>query len=150
MNSAPAPWPDDRVILYDGACVLCSGWVRFVVHRDAARQFRFTPIESPYGKAMADALNIDPANPDTNAVIMDGRALRRSDAALAVVSALPGWRWTRLLRIVPRGVRDALYDIVARNRYRLFGRNDFCDLGGADLEGRVLTCTANREPAASS
>lgn len=99
---------------------------------------------------MAHALNIDPADPDTNAVIIDGRALRRSDAALAVASALPGWRWTGLLRIVPRGVRDAVYDIIARNRCRLFGRNDFCDLGGADLEGRVLTSTENREPAASS
>src|SRR3978361_1287821 len=58
-------WPDDGVILYDGVCVLCSGWMRFVLRR--ARLFRFTPIQSDYGRALARALGIDPADPDTNA-----------------------------------------------------------------------------------
>jgi predicted DCC family thiol-disulfide oxidoreductase YuxK len=92
-------WPDDGVILFDGVCVLCSGWVRFVAQRDVARRFRFTPIESPYGRSLAETLGIDPADPDTNAVILEGRALRRSDAALAVLSALPGWGWVSALRL---------------------------------------------------
>lgn len=146
MSPEHAPWPDDYVILYDGACVLCSRWVRFVARRDSACRFRFTPIESPYGRTLARALGIDPIEPDTNAVIINSLALRRSDAALAVASALPGWRWVRFLRIVPRGMRNFVYDIVARNRYGLFGRNDFCDLGGAALEGRVLTCASDSIP----
>jgi predicted DCC family thiol-disulfide oxidoreductase YuxK len=62
-------WPDDDVILYDGACVFCSRWVRFVAARDVARRFRFTAIQSGYGTRLAQAIDIDPDDPDTNAVI---------------------------------------------------------------------------------
>jgi len=132
-------WPDDGVILYDGVCVLCSGWVRFIVNRDAARRFRFTPIQSAYGRQFAITLGIDPDDPDTNAVVLDGRALRRSDAALAVVGALPGWGWVSAVRVVPRPVRDAVYTAIARTRYQVFGRHDVCDLGEPSLADRVIT-----------
>jgi predicted DCC family thiol-disulfide oxidoreductase YuxK len=138
MTAARRDWPDDDVILYDGVCVLCSGWVRFVTRRDVTRRFRFTPIQSPYGRALARALGIDPDEPDTNAVILDGQALRRSDAALAVVSTLPGWAWVRVLCCVPQPLRDLVYTLIARNRYRIFGRHDVCDLGGAALAGRII------------
>jgi predicted DCC family thiol-disulfide oxidoreductase YuxK len=136
-NRMPVAWPDDAIILYDGVCVLCSGWVRFIVRRDQARRFRFTPIQSPYGRALAQVLGIDPENPDTNAVILDGQAWRRSDAALRVVSSLPGWSWARGLRWVPRPLRDLVYRAIARNRYRLFGRHAVCDIGAGTA--RVIT-----------
>lgn len=142
----PSAWPDDGIILFDGVCVLCSGWVRFVATRDAARRFRFTPIQSPYGRHLAETLGIDPGDPDTNAVVLHGRALRRSDAALAVVATLPGWGWTRALRLVPRPVRDAGYALIARNRYRLFGRRDACDLGGAALADRIVEAMSDQVP----
>ena len=132
-------WPDDGVILYDGVCVLCSGWVRFIVKRDVAHRFRFTPIQSAYGRQLAITLGIDPDDPDTNAVVLDGRALRRSDAALAVVGALPGWGWVSAVRVVPRPVRDAVYTAIARTRYQVFGRHDVCDLGEPSLADRVIT-----------
>src|ERR1700761_407664 len=90
-------WPDDDVILFDGVCVFCSHWVRFVVARDKAVRFRFTPIQSPYGTRLALALGIDPNDPDTNAVIHDGIAHVKSDGALTVLSCLPGWSWVRVL-----------------------------------------------------
>ncbi len=138
-NRAPSTWPDDGVILYDGVCVLCSGWMRFVLRRDVERLFRFTPIQSEYGRALALALNIDPGDPDTNAVVWRGMAYRRSDAALTVVAQLAGWGWVRFLRIVPRVLRDAIYRLVARTRYRVWGRHQACDLGGADYASRVIT-----------
>ena len=138
MSAELPSWPDDGIILYDGVCVLCSGWVRFVAARDVARRFRFTPIESPYGRRLAVALGIDPEDPDTNALILDGRALRRSDAALAVISSLPGWAWVKMLAIVPRALRDAVYTVIARTRYRVFGRHATCDLGGSSLADRVV------------
>jgi predicted DCC family thiol-disulfide oxidoreductase YuxK len=138
MTQDSRVWPEDGVILFDGVCVLCSGWVRFVAKRDVARRFRFTPIQSPYGRRLAMRLGIDPEDPDTNAVILNGRALRRSDAALAVVSTLPGWSWVSALHIVPRAVRDVVYTAIARNRYRLFGRHDACDLAGTSLANRIL------------
>jgi predicted DCC family thiol-disulfide oxidoreductase YuxK len=138
VEAAARVWPDDGVILYDGVCVLCSAWVRFVVKRDVARRFRFTPIQSPYGRALATKLGIDPDDPDTNAVVLGGRALRRSDAALAVVATLPGWSWVKALRLVPRVLRDAVYVLIARTRYRVFGRHEACDLGGRSLADRII------------
>ena len=91
------PWPDDDVILYDGVCVFCSRWIRFVAARDKARRFRFTAIQSGYGTRLAQAFGIDPDDPDTNAVIHGGVAYFKSDAALTVLSNLPGWGWVRAL-----------------------------------------------------
>jgi predicted DCC family thiol-disulfide oxidoreductase YuxK len=89
--SAANNWPDDDVILYDGVCVFCSRWIRFVAARDKARRFRFTAIQSGYGTRLAQAFGIDPADPDTNAVIHGGVAYLKSDGALIVLGALPGW-----------------------------------------------------------
>jgi predicted DCC family thiol-disulfide oxidoreductase YuxK len=131
-------WPDDDVILYDGVCVFCSRWVRFVIARDQERRFRFTPIQSAYGTRLAQAFGIDPDDPDTNAVVHGGRAHLKSDAALTVLSSLPGWSWTRALFAVPKPLRDAVYSLMARNRYRIFGRYDVCFVPDAELRERVL------------
>ena len=139
MNSGPArPWPEDDVILYDGVCGLCSRWIRFVATRDVKRRFRFTAIQSPYGTRLAQAFGIDPQDPDSNAVIHGGVARFKSDAALTVLSLLPRWRWVRLLRLVPKPLRDAAYDLVARNRYRIFGRYEECLIGDAEFRKRVM------------
>ncbi len=135
---APQSWPDDGVILYDGVCIFCSRWVRFVATRDVAKRFRFTAIQSDYGRRLAQTLGIDAASPDTNAVVLNGRSLFKSDAAIAVISSLPYWRWVRALKLVPKSLRDAVYDLVARNRYRIFGTSSACYLGDASFSSRVL------------
>src|SRR3954466_16227463 len=115
-------WPDDDVILYDGVCVFCRRWVCFFAFGNPNRRFRFTAIQSDYGSRLAQAFGIDPDDPDTNAVVHGGGAYFKSDAALTVLSHLPGWRWTRVLRWVPKALRDVVYGFVARNRYRIFGK----------------------------
>lgn len=131
-------WPDDDVILYDGVCVFCSRWIRFVATRDVERRFRFTAIQSGYGIRLAQAFGIDPADPDTNAVVHGGRTYVRSDAALTVLSHLPGWRWTRALFAVPKLLRDAVYNVVARNRYRIFGKYEACFVPDEAMKARVM------------
>ncbi len=131
-------WPDDDVILFDGVCIFCSRWVRFVAQRDTARRFRFTPIQSDYGTRLARTFGIDPDDPDTNAVIHGGEVFLKSDAALTVLSQLPGWRWTRVLLAVPKPLRNAVYGLIARNRYRIFGKYDACFVPDADLRARVI------------
>jgi predicted DCC family thiol-disulfide oxidoreductase YuxK len=131
-------WHDDDVILFDGVCVFCSHWVRFVADRDKQRRFRFTTIQSAYGTRLAKAVGIDPSDPDTNAVIHGGTAYKKSDAALTVLSLLPGWRFVRLFFAVPKPLRDAVYNLVARNRYRIFGKFDACIVPDASLRARVL------------
>jgi predicted DCC family thiol-disulfide oxidoreductase YuxK len=133
-----SPWPDDDVILYDGVCVFCSRWVRFIAAHDVGRRFRFTAIQSSYGTRLAHAFGIDPHDPDTNAVIHGGVVFFKSDAALTVLSSLPGWGWTRFVRLAPKPLRDAVYNLVARNRYRIFGRYDACFVPNAELRARVL------------
>ena len=131
-------WPDDDVILYDGVCVFCSRWIRFVAARDRDRRFRFTAIQSDYGARLARTFGIDPEDPDTNAVIHGGAAYVRSDAALTVLSNLPGWRWARVLFAVPKPLRDAVYNLVAKNRYRIFGKYDACFMPDAEMRERVM------------
>ena len=131
-------WPDDDVILYDGVCVFCSRWVRFVAARDRDRRFRFTAIQSDYGARLARTFGIDPEDPDTNAVIHGGAAYVRSDAALTVLSNLPGWRWARVLFAVTKPLRDAVYNLVAKNRYRIFGKYDACFMPDEGMRERVM------------
>jgi predicted DCC family thiol-disulfide oxidoreductase YuxK len=131
-------WPDDDVILYDGVCVFCSRWIRFVAARDVNGRFRFTAIQSSYGTRLAQAFGIDPDDPDTNAVIHGGVAHFKSDGALTVLSALPGWGWVRALRLVPKPLRDAVYNLVARNRYRIFGKYEECFVLDAGFRERVM------------
>lgn len=131
-------WPDDEVILYDGVCVFCSRWIHFVATRDVAHRFRFTAIQSDYGTRLANAFGINPSDPDTNAVIHGGKACFKSDAALTVLGALPGWGWTRVLFGVPKLFRDAVYNLVARNRYRIFGKYDECFVPDAAMRARVM------------
>src|SRR4029453_5573294 len=138
-------WADDDVILYDGVCVFCSRWIRFVATRDAARRFRFTAIQSPYGTRLAQAFGIDPKDPDTNAVVHGGGAYFKSDAALTVLSALPGWGWVRVLFAVPKPLRNAVYSLVARNRYRIFGKYD----EGFVPDGEMREGGVEKEPGAS-
>ena len=131
-------WPDDDVILYDGVCVFCSRWVRFVATRDVNHRFRFTAIQSRYGTRLAQAFGIDPDDPDTNAVVHGGVAHFKSDAALTVLGALPGWSWVRIFFVVPKPLRDGLYSLVARNRYRIFGKYEECFVPDADMRARVI------------
>ena len=131
-------WPDDDVILYDGVCIFCSRWVRFVIARDTTRRFRFTPIQSDYGTRLAKTFGIDPEDPDTNAMVHGDIAWMKSDAALTVLSHLPGWGWTRALFAVPKPLRDAVYSLIARNRYKIFGKYETCFVPDAAMRGRVL------------
>lgn len=143
-NRSTTSWPDDGIILYDGVCVLCSGWMRFVLRRDRDAMFRFTPIQSDYGRTLALALNINPDDPDTNALVWKGQSYRRSDAAITVLSQLPGWGWVRGLRAAPRVLRDGVYRLIARTRYRMWGRHAVCDLGDAIYAKRVVTAMPQR------
>ena len=138
MKPIPAPGEPEGLILYDGVCVFCSRWVRWVIERDRERRFSFAAVQGERGRALAAAIGINPNSPQSNAVIRDGRALFKSDASLAVLSSLPGWGWARLLVAMPRPVRDWIYDRMASNRYRFFGRTEVCWLPPAEARERFL------------
>lgn len=127
------------IIVFDAECVLCSANAQFILTNDRSGHFRLASMQGEAGAALYRAFGIDPANPETLIVVTDGRALRNSDALLAIWSGL-GWPWRALaaLRIVPRFVRDPACRFVARNRYRLFGKRDSCWLPAPEYANRIL------------
>jgi predicted DCC family thiol-disulfide oxidoreductase YuxK len=142
----PAPdWPD-HLILFDGMCVLCSSWVRKVIARDDAGLFRFVTVQSPSGRRLAESLGIDPVFAETNAVIIDGMAFFKSDAVIEIARRLRGLRWAGIFRIVPKGLRDRLYDVIARNRYAWFGRDEACLRPMPDIAARIWGGTHGATP----
>ncbi len=118
--------------------MLCSRWVRFVASRDVDRRFRFTAIQSRYGIRLAQAFGINPDDPDTNAVVHGGIVFFKSDAVLTVLSKLPGWSWVQVLRLAPKPLRDSVYNVIARNRYSIFGKYEACFVPEEEWRARVL------------
>jgi predicted DCC family thiol-disulfide oxidoreductase YuxK len=127
------------VIVFDAMCVLCSRHAQFVLRHDRARHFLLASMQSEAGAAIYRSLGIDSADPDTLVVVEGGRALRDSDAILAIWRAL-GWPWRAagVFGIVPRGLRDPVYRWIARHRYQLFGRRETCWVPDAAQRSRIL------------
>ncbi len=125
FGAAPEPWP--RALVFDGHCHVCSGWARFLARHPSEPPFTLLAMQSPTGKHLLAAHGIDPDDPATFLVLDGGRALTESDAAIHVVAVLGGiYRTILLARLVPRAWRDRAYRLLARNRYRWFGRRDTC------------------------
>lgn len=130
------------IILFDGECRLCQFWVRFVVLRDARGYFRFASRESAAGTALAGAHGLDLREADTVVLIEQGRAFMRSTAAIHVARRLGWpWSWSVVLLVIPRPVRDAAYDFVARRRHRWFGRSASCAMLPDDARARFVDAT---------
>lgn len=129
MRRNEATVGDGAVIVFDGVCVLCNGWVRFLLRYDHGRRFRFAAMQGETGRRLLAAHGLDPEDP-ASFLLLDARGANAdSDAVLDVLAAL-GWPWraAAALRVVPRTVRDAGYRALARNRYRWFGKRTACAL----------------------
>ncbi|MEO9334353.1 thiol-disulfide oxidoreductase DCC family protein [Ectopseudomonas guguanensis] len=127
------------VVLFDGVCKLCNGWAKFLIRHDPARQFRLASVQSAQGQALLAWYGLPTDRFDTMALIDEAGLHVRSTALLRIVSRLPQpWHALRLLRLVPRPLRDWCYDRIALNRYRLFGRHAVCLLPTADHAERFL------------
>jgi predicted DCC family thiol-disulfide oxidoreductase YuxK len=131
----------DGTILFDGVCILCSFWVQYVIKHDSAARFRFLAIQSEAGRTLAQNLSINPDHPETNVVVIAGTAYFKSDAAIEVMTRLSTTSGLGFLRFIPARLRDIVYDGVARNRYRLFGRRTSCWIPSEDMRQRLFEDT---------
>jgi predicted DCC family thiol-disulfide oxidoreductase YuxK len=127
------------LIVFDGVCVLCSGFARMVVRFDRQKRFRFATAQSPLGQALYEKYGLRTDFYETNLVIIDGVAYQRLDSLIATADAL-GWPWraARVLRILPLPLRDRLYRLIAQNRYALFGRKDSCEIPSGEFRKRII------------
>lgn len=130
---------EPAVVLFDGVCNLCNASVQFILKRDVAGAFRFAALQSEAGRRLLEGHGLPADALSTVVVVADGRAYTHSGAALRIARGLGGaWPALGALGVVPRFARDAAYRLVARNRYRWFGRRDECMLPTPELRARFL------------
>ena len=128
------------LVLFDGHCALCSGFVQRLLRLDEHGVLRFAPLQSAFAKTRLEAAGLDAEALDSVVFVdADGRARVKSDAFFAVMRALGGaYRALGVLQVLPKGLRDGVYDLVARYRYRAFGRHESCWLPRPEWRGRFL------------
>ncbi len=137
--SGPSGLPG-HLLLFDGVCNLCNGLVRFIIRHDRRQLFRFAPLQSRTASLLRPAQAADPRAPASLVYYRKGKMLLRSTAALYVARDLGSpWCAAYALILVPRFLRDAAYDLIARKRYRWFGRREQCMVPAAGLQERFLS-----------
>lgn len=130
---------DRPVLLFDGVCTLCDHSVQFVLEHEPGREIHFASLQSRVGQQLLAEHRLDADDIDSVVFVDGGRAYVRSDAALRVASRLDApWKWLAAAGIVPRALRNWVYDTVARNRYRWFGTRDACRLPTPETRARFL------------
>ncbi|WP_228236036.1 thiol-disulfide oxidoreductase DCC family protein [Allomuricauda sp. M10] len=130
-----------KIILFDGVCDLCSGSVQFVIKRDKKDVFRYAAIQSEVGQQLIKDRRIDTSQVDSIILIEPGVAyFTKSDAALEIAGELGGlWKLTSVFKWIPKSIRDVIYDFVARNRYKWFGKQESCMIPTPELKGKFLS-----------
>ncbi|TKC00617.1 thiol-disulfide oxidoreductase DCC family protein [Pedobacter cryophilus] len=127
------------VILFDGVCNLCNGFVQFVIKRDPQAQFKFADLQSDAAKALLSAHNIQIKDLKTVIFIANNKVYTQSDAALQIAKYLGGaWPLARVLLVVPKFIRNGIYSFIAKNRYRWFGKTEQCMVPNSNLKSRFL------------
>lgn len=129
------------IIVFDGECVLCSGWVRFLLKRDRAGRFRFAVTQSYTGRVLMERAGVNPYDPSTF-VLSDGGSITVQTEAIASVLGTLSFPWPLMgatMMLAPSWVRNPVYRFVARNRYRIFGRRAYCYTPSPELASRFLS-----------
>ena len=129
---------DHPVILFDGVCNLCNKSVQFVIRKDPDGKFRYASLQSDFGQRILQTYHL-PANQFNSFILLqDNKIYTRSSGALKMLSQLNGWKWVRILYIIPRFIRDGVYNLISKSRYRWFGKRNECMIPSPDLKARFL------------
>lgn len=120
------------IILFDGVCNFCNASINFVIDHDTARRFRFASLQSDIGQQILTENRRSVSDFDTVLLVREGRLYEKSTAALEIARYLRGWTWLYAFRFIPRFIRDAVYNLIAKNRYRIFGKSESCRIPTAE------------------
>jgi predicted DCC family thiol-disulfide oxidoreductase YuxK len=127
------------IVLFDGVCNLCAGSVQFIIKRDRNAIFQFASLQSDFGQQQLERFGIDKKLLHSIILINDNQLFQRSDAALEIARKLNGaWPVFYAFKIFPQFFRDSIYNWIARNRYRFFGKKDACWIPTPELKKRFL------------
>jgi predicted DCC family thiol-disulfide oxidoreductase YuxK len=130
---------ENAIILFDGVCNFCNGAINFVLKQDKKGVFRFAPLQSEPGQRLLKQYNLSTAEFDSFVLIDNGKIYKKSSASLRVMNKLPWyWKEAQLLRIIPTAFRDAIYDFIAKNRYKWFGKKEQCMIPTPEMRNRFL------------
>lgn len=127
------------VILYDGVCGLCDRFVQFIITRDSSARIKLAPLQSESAITLLQKVHLSVAALSTVVLIEEEKCYIKSAAVLRSLNYLDGaWKFFTILRIIPAPISDFVYDFVARNRYRWFGKFDACVIPSAEIRNRFL------------
>jgi predicted DCC family thiol-disulfide oxidoreductase YuxK len=128
----------ESIILFDGICNLCNSGVQFIIKRDLKCHFKFASLQSETGQMLLNKYGVS-NKIDSIIVIENEKVYIKSSAALHISRYLDGyWRYLTILKVLPPFIRDFLYDILAKNRYKWFGKKDNCMLPTLEMKKRFL------------
>jgi predicted DCC family thiol-disulfide oxidoreductase YuxK len=128
------------LVLFDGVCNLCNSAVQFIIRRDPKKRFRFAALQSPVGQEMQLRFHLSPTDLGSVLLVENDRIYSRSTAVLRITRRLSGlWPLLSVFLLLPRPIRDVAYKLVAKNRYRMFGKREVCMLPTPELKERFLT-----------
>ncbi len=127
------------IILFDGVCNLCNGSVLFIIKRDPQSKFRFASLQSELGMKLIDEFEFPQGELSSVLLVKDQKLFQKSNAALEITRQLSGlWPMLYVLKIIPPFIRNSVYDWIARNRYRWFGKKDACMIPTPELRSRFV------------
>lgn len=128
-----------NILLFDGVCNLCNGLVLFIIKRDPAGKFKFASLQSETGQQWLTRIGLVKNEFESFIFIQDDKYYLKSTAALKMLRQLGGvWKLLYVFILVPRPIRDFFYDLIARSRYRIFGKRDVCMIPTPELRERFL------------
>jgi predicted DCC family thiol-disulfide oxidoreductase YuxK len=130
----------NKIILFDGVCNLCNNSVQFVIERDTDNVFKFAALQSEIGQQLAKVRGIDTAVVNSIILLEPGVAYyTKSTAALKIAQSFGGaWQLTTVLEWIPENIRNWVYDYIAKNRYKWYGKKDACMIPTPDLKSKFL------------
>ena len=127
------------VILFDGVCNFCNAGVNFIIKQDKKKVFRFAALQSEAGQNFLQQFDLPKEGFDSFVLIDKGKAYKKSTAGIRVYGKLAWyWKWTQLFWIVPAFIRNAVYDFIARNRYKWFGKKESCMIPTPEVKSRFI------------
>lgn len=130
---------DSLIVLFDGVCKLCNRSVQFIIERDSQAVFMFSPLQSAFSRKCLQSHGLSPDDFDGLVLIKNGKLLVKSDAAVEIAKEFNGlWKLLIWAKLIPRPIRETVYTVIARHRYRWFGKRDSCMVPTDEFKARFI------------